>query len=77
MSHTHFEPVNAEILQAEDDSHLLLVVPWYADDDMINQGLQHAKELGYPDITSQGNFTEYESQGCSDWDYYRMEPPCA
>ena len=77
MSHTHVEKVTAEILHAEDESHLLVVVPWFADDDTIGEGFREAKALGYTDITLQGNFTEYESQGCSDWDYYRMEPPRA
>jgi hypothetical protein len=77
MTQLHDDEIEAEILQAEDDSHLLVLVPWYAEPEIIDEGLTQAARLGYSDITSEGHMPGYESKGCSDWDYFRMEPPRA
>lgn len=67
----------AELMHAEDASHVLVAYPWDADGMTIADGLQQAKMLGYTDMTSEGNLTGHSSQGCDDWDYIRVEPPNA
>lgn len=71
------QEATVEILQAEDNSHVLVVFPWDAEPETINEAVMQAKTLGFTDIVSEGNMNGYTSQGCSDWDYYRLEPSLA
>lgn len=61
---------------AEDESHCLLVYPWWTEPQLIDESLQLLKDMGYTDMTREGNFTMTDSNSLAaqDWDYIRVEP---
>ena len=61
---------------AEDESHCLLVYPWWTEPQVIDESLQLLKDMGYTDMTSEGNYTMTDSNTLNthDWDYIRVEP---
>jgi len=64
---------------AEDESHCLLVYPWWTEPTVIDESLQLLKKMGYTDMTSEGNYTmtDEKSLDTKDWDYIRVEPASA
>lgn len=69
--------VEIEILQSDDDSHVVIAYPWFADPGELRSVIETAKKMGFTEMTSEGNLDGYTSQGCDDWDYIRVEPPRA
>jgi hypothetical protein len=59
-----------KVLVAED--HALVIKPWWVED--VQPQLDEAALLGFTHMTSEGHLPDYEEDGCTDWDFIRVEP---
>ena len=63
------------IYLSEDFSHVLVLYPWYTDQEEVKDELNLAARMGFSLVTEQGNCDGLSAEGCDDWDYMKVEAP--